>query len=88
MPLRHARRSTTVTVDRDFILDCTLSPLSKLLHLVLLCLPDDDEIDMEQAAVLVGVGTSAALEPHVAELEAAGFIEIDRLEGEPIMTLR
>ncbi|MFB7738501.1 hypothetical protein ACFC08_29780 [Streptomyces sp. NPDC056112] len=87
MPVRRPRQSPFVAVDRDLILDGCLSPISKLLHIVLLALPEDADIDFAATAALVGVHTAGELEKHLEELTDAGLLEKGTQDGEPVLTV-
>ncbi|KUN33466.1 hypothetical protein AQJ27_50490 [Streptomyces olivochromogenes] len=68
------------------ILDGTLSPTSKVLYVVLLAVPDDTDI-RDTAPALVGVGSSADLDPYLAELVDAGLIKTGIHMGEEFVTV-
>lgn len=78
---RHSRPLSTTSVHRATVLNRALTPTSRLLYTVLASL-DDDDLDLDEIAVLAGLPDTAALTPFFAELSDVGVIEVGHHAGQ------
>ncbi|MEU7031399.1 hypothetical protein AB0A60_32485 [Streptomyces sp. NPDC046275] len=82
MPLRRVGRLSPVfMVDRQIMLNESLSPTARLVYALLLA-ATDTEMKPPQVASLAGLDSTGALKPFLDELQAVGAVDVKEHAGE------
>lgn len=90
MPVRRYgnARMPVVIMNRQTILNPTLSTTSRLLYAVLAASLDED-LDLDHVARLAGLSDATEIRPFIAELEGVGIVDLKDHEGRgEIITVR
>ncbi|MYS37591.1 hypothetical protein K388_07239 [Streptomyces sp. KhCrAH-43] len=89
MPVvRYPNRSPVFVADRETVLNQSLSPTSRLVYVLLLASVDSKDHSLDEILSLAGLDSLAALDPHLAELEGVGAIELkDHIDRGEILSV-